>query len=361
MKSIKKAAVAVAIILCGTTIQAQEMPKMVVGTSTVKPLEHVQSRKYNGHIVSLESVAVVPQVAGEIKSVHFKEGATVKEGDLLYKIDKVKYEAAAASARATIAQAKASADYASKTFERTKALYEKKVASDDDLDSATSAKAAADAALAASEAALIAAEDDLAHCEITAPISGKIGLNKATAGNYVTTAFGALTTIVRTDLVRLAFSMSARDFDAIYSGEVGLRTGFKVKIILADGSEYPVPAEFEFVDNIANATTDTITLFYTLANTDGKLFAGMSVKVVVAANSPEEVLAVPATAVIHDASGSFVYVLNAEGIPSRREVAVGDATSSYEIVKHGLEIGETIVSRGTHKVSPGVPVTGIPL
>ena len=337
------------------------MPPMVVGTSTVKTIETNPVRKYNGHIMAMETVAIVPQVAGEIKAVHFKEGATVKAGDLLYTIDKVKYEAAAASARATVAQAKASAEYAGKTFDRVKTLFDKKVASDDDMDSATSAKNTADAALAAAEAALVAAEDNLAHCSIVAPISGKIGMNKATVGNYVTTASGALTTIVESDPARLVFSMSARDFLASYGGEKGLREHFVAKILMADGSEYAATPEFDFTDNTANAATDTITLYFTIANADGILMAGMSVKVFVSAKEAAEVVAVPVTAVIHNADGAFVYVMGEGGIPQRREIEVAGVTAEYEIVKSGLAVGETIVSRGTHKVFPGAPVTPVPV
>lgn len=353
------AAAAAIALSAGSALGQGAMPPMVVGTSTAKTVESNPVRRYSGRVLAMETVAIVPQVTGEIKSVHFKEGATVKEGDPLYTIDKVKYEAAAASARASVAQAKANADYAGKTYGRAKALFDKKVASDDDLDAATSAKAVADAALAAAEAALVSAEDNLAHCSITAPISGRIGMNKATAGNYVTTASGALATIVRTDPARLVFSMSARDFAAIYGGEKGLRGNFGVKIALADGTEYPAEPVFDFIDNTANASTDTITIYFTVPNPDGALFAGMSVKVAVSAKTAQKVVAVPATAVIHDKSGSFVYVIGEGGIPQRRAVVTGGTTASYEIVESGLAVGETVVSTGTHKVFPGAPVTPI--
>lgn len=343
----------------GIALGQGAMPPMVVGTSTAKAVESNPVRRYSGRVLAVETVAVVPQVAGEITAVHFKEGAAVKEGDPLYTIDKVKYEAAAASAHATVAQARANADYAGKTFDRAKALFDKKVASDDDLDAATSAKAVAEASLAAAEAALVSAEDNLAHCSISAPISGRIGINKATVGNYVATASGALATIVRTDPARIVFSMSARDFASIYGGENGLRDKYGVKIALADGTEYPAEPAFDFIDNTANASTDTITIYFTVPNPDGVLFAGMSVKIAISAKTAREVVAVPATAVIHDKAGSFVYVIGEDGIPQRRTVVTGGVTAAYEIVESGLAVGETVVSSGTHKVFPGAPVTPI--
>lgn len=341
-----------AAICAGSAFGQGAMPPMVVGTATAKTVEHIQVRKYNGRIMALETVAVVSQVAGEIVAVHFREGADVKKDDILYTIDKVKYEAAAASARATVAQAEASASYATKTFERAKALYDKKVASDDDLDSATSAKAVADASLAAAQAALVAAEDNLAHCEIVAPIDGRIGLNKATVGNYVATASGALTTIVRQDPVRLAFSMSAREFGATYGGVAGLRDKYMVKITLADGAEYAAEPAFDFVENAANASTDTVTLYYTVPNADGALMAGMAVKVTVAAKVATQAVAVPPTAVIHSATGDFLFVMGEGGMPERRPVTTGATTATYEVIEDGLAAGETVISRGTHKVFP---------
>lgn len=354
------AAIAAAVLVAGGAM-GQGMPKMLVGTSEAKTVDHVSVRKYNGHLAALETVAIVPQVAGEIKAVHFKEGATVREGELLYTIDPVKYEAAVSSARASVAQARANAEYAAKTYDRAKALFDKKVASDDDLDSATSARDVAKASLAAAEAALVSAEDNLAHCRIVAPISGRIGMNKATVGNYVATASGALATIVRTDSLRLVFSMSARDFASLYGGEQGLRDRFEVKMSLADGAEYAARPTFGFVDNAANASTDTITLYYDVDNLDGALFAGMSVKVLVSARTSDKVVAIPPTAVIHDRSGAFVYVLGEGGVPERRAVETAGGTAEYEIVSSGLAVGETVISRGTHKVYPGLPVTAVAL
>ncbi|MBR0056941.1 MAG: efflux RND transporter periplasmic adaptor subunit [Kiritimatiellae bacterium] len=355
-RSTVAASVAAAIAATGAVAQMQ-MPKMLVGTSEAKAVEHKVERKYNGRLTPCETVAVVPQVAGEIREVCFQEGATVKEGDILYRIDKVKYEAAVASARAAVAQAAASADYAAKTYARTKALFEKKVASDDDMDSATSANGVAIAALAAAEAQLVLAEDNLAHCTITAPTSGKIGLNKATKGNYVTTASGALATIVRQDPMRLAFSMSARDF-ADFGGEKGLAGGYAVSAQLADGSTYPLTFAFEFVENAANASTDTVTL-YCRAPNDGTLLPGMTVKVVVAPLVAEPQVAVPPTAVIHADGGAYLYVLGEGDVPVRRAVTTGPVTQDYEIIVSGLAAGERVISRGTHKIIPGAPVNPV--
>ena len=285
----------------------------------------------------------------------------LKKGDVLYKIDPVKYEAAVASAKAQVAQAEANADYARKTFDRTTALFEKKVASADDLDSATSKNAAAAAALDAAKAALVSAEDNLAHCTIVSPVDGKVGLNAATAGNYVSTASGPLCTIVRQDPVRVAFAPGSRDYLSFFGGEKGLRELFDVRVRLADGSVYDGEGEVEFVGNAVNAATDTMPVYARFPNGDGLLVPGATVKVEVKAKEAKRYVALPLTAVVHDGDKDFVWMVGENKMPVRRDVVTGPSTATYQTILSGLEEGEEVIVRGTHKVIPNVPVEPVKL
>ena len=343
---------------------AGEGPKpsmFLVGVAKAGAVDHNPVRTFSGRVLSPETVAVVAQVAGEVKEVCFEEGALLKKGDVLYRIDPVKYEAAAASARAQVAQAEASADYARKSFDRATALFEKKVASADDLDSATSAKAAAEAALDAAKAALVSAEDNLAHCTVVSPVDGKVGLNAATVGNYVSTASGPLCTIVRQDPVRVAFAPGARDYLSFFGGEKGLRELFDVRVRLADGSVYAEDGEVEFVGNAANAGTDTMPVYARFANPDGLLVPGATVKVEVQAKEARRYVALPLTAVVHDGEKDFVWMVGEGNMPVRRDVVTGPSTSTYQTILSGLEEGEKVIVRGTHKVMPNVPVAPVEL
>ena len=333
----------------------------LVGVGKAGHVDHNPVRTFSGRVLSPETVAVVAQVAGEVKEVCFEEGALLKKGDVLYKIDPVKYEAAVASAKAQVAQAEASADYARKTFDRATALFEKKVASADDLDSATSGKAAAEAALDAAKAALVAAEDNLAHCTIVAPVDGKVGVNAATVGNYVTTASGALATIVRQDPVRVAFAPGMRDYIAVFGGEKGLRELFDVRLRLADGSAFDEPGEVEFVGNAVNAATDTMPVYARFPNPDGLLVPGATVKVEVKAKEAKRYVSLPLTAVVHDGDKDFVWMVGENKMPVRRDVVTGPSTATYQTILSGLEEGEEVIVRGTHKVIPNVPVEPVSL
>lgn len=332
------------------------MPAPTVAVETIRTVEVTPLHRYSGRILSPETVSVVSQVAGTILEVAFTEGTTVKKGDLLYRIDDVKYVAAVAAAKAAVAQCEASADYAEKTFARTKALFDKNVASADDMDSASSARATAAAALDAAKAKLVLAEDDLAHCRIVADIDGKIGLNAFAVGNYVTQASGPLTTIVRQDPLRVRFSMASGDLLRHYGDEATLRSLFQVRIRQADGELYPAEGEIEFTGNAANATTDTISIFAKIPNPDGTLVPGGSVGVEVSTREPLRVLAVPLAAVLHNEEGADVWVVGEGNMPEKRAVKTSFATASHEVVEEGLKEGETIIVGGTHKVIPGMPV-----
>ncbi len=349
-----------ALAVCATAFaQAPAAPKpsmFLVGVAKAGAVDHNPVRTFSGRVMSPEVVAVVPQVAGTVVEVGFEEGAEVKRGDVLYRIDPVKYEAAVAAAKAQVAQATASADYARKSFDRVKALFDKKVASADDLDSATSARGTAEAALAAAEAALVSAEDNLAHCTITATVDGKIGLNGAPAGNYVSTASGAIATIVRQDPVRISFAPGAREYLSVFGAEKGLRELFDVRIRLADGTLRDEPGQIEFVGNTANAGTDTMPVYVRFPNPGGVLVPGTTVKVEVKAKEPRRLVSLPLGSVIHDGDTAFVWTVGEGNMPVRHEVVAGPATATYETVASGLAVGDDVIVRGTHKVVPGVPV-----
>jgi membrane fusion protein (multidrug efflux system) len=348
----------------GAAPAAPQGPKpsmFLVGVAKAAAVDHNPVRTFSGRVLSPETVAIVPQVAGEVKKVAFEEGDTVKKGKLLYVIDEVKYKAAAAAAEAAVAQAKANLEYAQKTFDRTKTLFEKNVASVDAFDNATSALAVAEATLASAEANLASAADSLAHCRITAPVDGKLGVNAASVGNYVSTASGALTTLVRQDPLRVSFAPGSRDYLAVFGGEKGLRELFDVRLLLADGSAYPLDGEIEFVGNAVNAGTDTMPVYARFANPDGLLVPGATVKVELQARTPARYVALPLTAVLHDGDQAYVWMVGEHNLPVRRDIETGPATASYQTVVSGLEEGEEVIVRGTHKVIPGVPVEPVGL
>lgn len=341
--------------------QGPKPSMFLVGVAKASVVDHNPVRTFSGRVLSPETVAVVPQVAGEIVEVCFAEGALLQKGDVMYRIDPVKYEAAVASAKASVAQAEANLSYLAKSYDRTLSLREKNVASDDDLDAAASAKDAAQATLAAAQAALVSAQDNLDHCTIAAPVSGKVGLNAAPAGNYVSTASGPLATIVRQDPVRVSFAPGSRDYLSVFGAESGLRSLFEVRLRLADGSLYAQDGAVEFVGNAVNPSTDTMPVYAGFPNPDGLLVPGATVKVEVQARNPARLVAIPLTALLHDGDQAYVWMVGDGNLPVRRDVVAGPATATYQTILEGLAEGEEVIARGTHKVIPNVPVEPVKL
>lgn len=332
--------------------QGPQLPPAVVGVAKVVEEDYSTERRYIGRVTAVDSVSIVARVAGEIVEVCFEEGATVKKGDVLYKLDDTTYRAAVLSAEAQVAQCKASLDYAAKTFERTSALFEKKVASSDDMDSATSGFEKAKAALSAAEASLLSAKDNLDHTVIASPVDGRVGANAYTVGNYVSLSSGPLTSVVSVDPVRVKFSLSNRDILELFGGMENLRDDLVVTVDLADGKPLGTEGRFLFQDNAANVATDSIGLTFEFPSNNGTLLPGSAVTVRARRKTQIHMASIPITAVIRTAKGSMVYVVE-DGKAQPREVETGASVDNMIFVKSGLAAGETVISKGTHKVSPG--------
>lgn len=336
----------------------QELPPVVAGVTAAKEYKYEVSRRYVGRIVSEETVSIVAQVAGEIVEVCFKEGDIVEQGAVLYRLDTVKYEASVKAAEASVAQAQANFDYAKKTFDRTTVLFERKVASADDMDAAVSNFNSAQAALEAAKANLTLAQDNLAHATITSPITGKIGANAFTVGNYISLSSGVLTTVVKVDPIRVKFFVSARDLMDMFGSTAALKEQAEVNIVLANGTVYPKSGTVLFVDNTANPQTDSIGVYVQFENADDILVSGAAVTVNVSSKEVATYIGVPSTATIYTSTGAQMYVVK-NGVAELRNVELGPSIDGIQYVKSGIEVNETVAYKGTHKLFPGAKVNGV--
>ena len=243
---------------CGVALAARaETIRLPV--TEVREVADFQERAYPGRVVPIAQVNVVPQVSGEILEVAFENGALVKAGDLLYRLDPVKYEAAVKNAEAKVAECKSSAGYAELSYTRHLKLVESRAVSQDAVDNALSARDSARAALAAANADLTVARDNLKHCRITAPISGQIGTTAFTRGNYVTTSSGTLVTLIQMKPIRVRFAISNREYLDLFSGsERRFIEEGKIVLTLANGSAFGEDGQIEYVENAADELTDTV-------------------------------------------------------------------------------------------------------
>lgn len=357
-ESLKLVAIAAACLCAGTPIFAQSAAGRteLVAAGTVSEADSVEMRRYPGRVVSPSSIAVVARVSGDLLEVGFREGDFVKKGQMLYRLDDIRYVAAKKSAEAKIAEYRARLAYSKANLERTQQLFDKDVSTQDELESARSEYEAYAATLDAAKADLIVAEDDLKNTRIYAPTDGRIGVNAVPVGSYVSASSGTLATVVQIDPVRVHFAVSNRDFLGMFGDEKTLREQSKITLLLANGKEYDRPGKVDFVDNSANAQTDTIQIYAIFDNPDTKLLPGSTVAVLIGKTTGERLPAIAPSAVMRDDSGAYVYVLADDNTVSRRDIVTGQATKTQQFVKSGLAVGERIIVDGTHKAMPGQKV-----
>jgi len=313
-------------VLAGLSLAAGGRVRVDITVPVAEVTERAESwtRTYPGRVTPVALANVRSQVAGEILEVCFSNGATVVQGQTLYRIDPVKYEAAVRNAEAKVAERKANLLYAEQSHTRHEKLLATKAVSRDAADSALAQRDVARANLSAAEAELASARDDLKHCTVIAPISGKAGTTAFTEGNYVTVASEPLVGIVKLQPIRVRFYMSNRDFLSMFGGSAeALRKNGKVVLKLADGRIHAETGRIEYLDNITDTRTDTICAYVIFANGGGGLKPGDGVTAVLSSDEGVMRVAVPQTAVLQDAQGAYVWVLDAAfPVCDRRDIPV---------------------------------------
>ncbi|MBO7721637.1 MAG: efflux RND transporter periplasmic adaptor subunit [Kiritimatiellae bacterium] len=326
--------------------------EMILPVARVKNLPDNRSKTYPGRVVHIQRVDVIPQVSGEILEVCFRNGADVKAGDILYRLDPVKYKAAVKNAESKMQEMKANVHYAELSYERHKKLLETRAVSLDAVDNALSQRDSSRAAFAAAQAELVAAKDDLAHCTIVAPISGKVGTTAKTKGNYLTAGSGTLVSIVQTDPVRVRFSVSNRELLEFFHAQWSeSQENAVIKVRLADGTVFPRDGKAEYMENAADEFTDTMQIFALFDNKEGLLKVGGTVSVTLSSRKGVLRPSIPASSILQDVKGPYVWVVDGSGAVERRYIARGDLHGSgWLYVEKGLKLGERIVAEGGHKV-----------
>ena len=343
------------------TVQAAPAPNAklpVVAVQAVEMLPQTVSRRLAGRVTALHTVNITARVSGEIKEVAFADGALVKKGDVLYRLDDVQYQAALESAKAAVMQAQAESLYAERDYKRQQALYEQKASSRDVLDAAERTAKTSAAALASAKAALIAAEDNLKHCVIAAPMDGRMSFTNYSAGSYVTAAGSAsttLATLVSVSPVRVRAALSMKDITGLFGSIAELQKSAAVQAVLSEIGRITA------VDNAADEKTDTLYAAAEFKDPLGRLVPGSTVTITITLSKPDSLFpAVQPSALQHDAEGAYVWVVNApqDGAAKtqKRRVEVGRAVNGLQLITAGLQKDDVVVVEGMQKAGEGKTV-----
>ena len=334
--------------------QAQQAPHVVV--TPVEKADLAIGREYIGRVEPIQTVSLRPQTDGELLNVHFKDGAFVRAGQVLFTIDSRQHQANVELSKAELMRAEANYDRARKYYERLKSSDERSVSAAD-LERAESDTAQCRAVIEQAKASLKLAQIHLGYTTIKAPISGKISKALFTKGNYISPASGTLATIVQTDSVRVTFSLPDRDYlkqlEAFKSTSGAV---YDTSIRLADGSEYPLKGERDFEDNRMNEQTGTIQISLRFKNSEGKLTPGSVVRVITKPTQSNIALVIPKEAVMTDNELDYVYTVGSDNIPAKKRITLGvSAGAKYEVTE-GLSEGEHVVVYGLQHIRPQLPV-----
>lgn len=359
MKTAKILSSVFAAALCTVSLFGAGAPKAVVTVDSVTNAPDKLNRRYSGRVAPIYVITCVSRVSGDLIHQGFKCGDMVKEGQLLFAFDDVRYRAAVDSAKAKIQSIKAQLAYAEKSLSRHNTLYKQKAVSQDTKESSEEHVNDLKAQLLAAEAQLVLAEDDLKNTKIYSKVNGKSGKAIYAVGNYITPSSGKLVDVISTDPIRVRFSISQRDFLELFGTEANLKKQAVVKLNMPDGTVYDKTGKIVIVDNQTLNATDSIRVWALFDNPDNKLIPNAAITCTLTKSDVEKRPAVRPSAIMHDRKGAYVYVVDAANKVSRRNVLLGNSDGEFQIIRDGLKAGEKVIIEGSHKTFPGSEVVAV--
>lgn len=333
--------------------QAQPIPAVLVRPAELK--EITAQRDFLGRVQAADKVELRARVDGFLQRRDFQEGGIVKEGQVLFQIDKAPFQADVEQREADLASASAVLKNAEVQLARAEELVGKQAVAQATLDQRAADEGRARAEVMKAEAALRRAKINLSWTDVTAPFEGRIGPAQFSLGDVVGPTTGPLATLVRMDPINVTFPVTQREL--LQARGDRTMDQYKVRLILADKSLYPETGVLELVDVEANQGTDSVTLRARVPNPRNILIDGMSVSVRLEFGEPQKMLVIPFTAVAIDQQGSFVLSVDADNRVARRNVKLGAQTGGLVIVDSGLSPGDRVIVEGMQRVRPGSVVS----
>jgi multidrug efflux system membrane fusion protein len=334
-----------------------------VSVSVVVPRETVPWDEFSGRLEAVERVEIRSRVAGAVQEIHFREGALVKQGDLLILIDPSLYAADVARAEGQVAAAKARLVLTKSDFERGQQLSDSRTISQRDFDGRVNAYSEAEANLKAAEATLLTARLNLGYTEVRAPVAGRVGKLEITVGNLIAAGPGTpvLTTLVSINPIYASFNADEQVVtralktltDESTPSEIG-----RIPVQMGTGTSEGTPykGHMQLIDNQVDARSGTVRVRAVFDNADGSLMPGQFARLLMGQPKAEPALLISERAVGTDQNKKFVMVVNKDSKAEYREVALGVSIDGMRVVTSGLHPGERIVVKGLQRVRPGAVV-----
>ena len=349
--------------------KAQSPPPIAeVSVVTLKLQRVMLTTELPGRTSAYLIAEVRPQVGGIIQKRLFTEGSDVKEGEVLYQIDPAVYQATYNSAKAALAKAEANLIPIRLKAGRYAELVKINAVSQQDYDDASAALKQAEADVEAGKAAVETARINLAYTRVTAPISGRIGRSSVTNGALVTASQpAALATIQQLSPIYVDVTQSSAELlrlqQNLASGLLKSNSSAqaRVRLLLEDGSPYPLPGTLKFSEVTVDQSTGSITLRAIFPNPKHTLLPGMFVRAILEEGVNEHAILVPQQGVTRNPAGNaMVMVVGSEEKVEPRVIKVVRTVGDNWLVSEGLKAGDRVILEGLQKARPGMPVKAVP-
>jgi len=332
-----------------------QMPPPLVEVAQAKTQDVPVYLDEIGKCAAIESVTIRPQVSGRIIERHFEDGADVKKGQLLFTIDPRPFQASFDSAKAQLAQAKASVNLANIQLQMWSAVADTRAVSKSDFDIKKNAVDVANSQVEAAQAALETAQVNLDYCSIKSPIDGRAGQRLMDAGNVVEANTASLLVVQRLDKVYADFTVTERDLAEVQKQmAVGvLRTLVRLP---SDSVESAHVGDLTFLDNQVQDGTGTVKLRATIPNPDHHFWPGQFASIRLILQLQKGAVLIPNRATQISQQGPFVYVVKPDKTAELRLVTLGQRQGDEVVISKGVNAGEQVVVSGALTVQPGHPV-----
>lgn len=302
------------------------------------------------------TVAIRAQTTGQLIDVNFKEGDEVKQGQVLFALDRRPLEAALQQARANLDRDLAQAENAAVQAKRIEDLSQRGIAPREQVDTARTSLAALNATVDADRAALENAKVQLQYATISAPISGRTGTLMVHAGNLVR-ANDTAPLVVINQIVPLSVTFAIPESRLPELKRYMQRGTLRVTAAPAEDAAPPAVGQISFVDNAVDQTTGTIKIKGTFQNADRRLWPGQYVNVVVTLTNDPDAIVVPSVAVQAGQQGPYVFIVKDDQSVEMRAVVVGRSSATETVIASGVKPGETVVTDGHLRLVPGTRIS----
>ncbi len=346
---------------CGGEQEQKEAATTTFKTQKVEAQDLTLNSKYSATIQGRQDIEVYPQVSGTLQKLLVTEGQKVSKGQVMFIIDQVPYQASLNTAEASLKAAEAAEATAKLNYESNKTLFEQKVISDFDLQTAKNNLLSAQAQVAQAKASVVNARNSLSYTEVKSPSNGVVGTLPYRQGALVSSAMAQpLTTVSDNGQMYVYFSITENQLLQMVrsagSVEAAVKAMPAVSLTLADGTTYDQQGKVETVSGVVDRSTGSVQLRAVFDNPQGLLHSGSTGNVLIPITYKNQ-LVIPTTATVQLQDKYRVYVVNKDGIAEEHIVTVGSQTDGKNyVVTSGLSAGDEIVAEGAGMVTNGKKV-----